>query len=88
MSPPPPPPASKYLTPLTVPSFLPLPTDEPVSRTPIQSSPGANCTGPRCATMPSRVGDDPDPPAAPDSTVTGSFSWRGSVLSAMEGIIV
>jgi len=37
-----------------VPLFLPFPIDEPVSRTPIQSSPVAKNTGPRCITTPKR----------------------------------
>ena len=50
---------SKYFWPWTVPSFRPSPTDDPVNRTPTQSSPSANLTGPKKATTPSSW----DPPS-------------------------
>lgn len=43
---------SKYVTPLTEPSFLPRPMELPVRRTPTQSSPSAKDTGPRKAMIP------------------------------------
>lgn len=57
--------------PLTLPSFLPLLSDEPVRRIPIQSGPGANWTGPRWAIIPAR---------GVDFVVieTGSFRASGS----------
>ena len=67
---------SKYFFPLTVPSFLPFPSDTPVRRTPTQSSPSANSTGPTYATRPTRgwLGGF-------WSTFTGSFTFKSDIVT-------